>query len=444
MPFTINSPNLPSNVKALDAELKAQWVKVFNSVLADCESEGGEDCEAAAMTQANGVAKARQEESMKFSEVLQIISEASHAAIGALKDLRQELEALELEEDQSGRVMAALELLEQVFAPKDDEDEDKPEHPDDDDDEPMEGTHKPENEHKPKHEAAAATEAFTESLTSGAITILEAEPPESVRDPLLIKMRLIKAGPGNPHDNHYYPGKVLRRDAHVFEGVKLYTTPHNESIRSEENEVGKIRRIVDFEKDGSPIAEAIIWHPAFAEKTRNRAKSGELGSLECSIIGAGISKEGEIDGVQYNIVDSIESGQAVDFVPRAGAGGRAVSVSESATEPEPRQVAPETKAPPETKKPILEKTRVLSVLRETNLPRPSQDRLAGGEYGDAAALAQAIVQETEYVKSVSGSGQPLGGGATQPTAETQTIEQRHAQDAEWYNNLREGHGLSPR
>lgn len=434
MPFVVNSPDLPSNVKALNAELKAQWIEIWNSVFEKCQADNGDDCETVAFQRANGVIKTRQEERMKLSEALKVISEASHAALGALKDLRQEIEGLELEEDRSGRVMAALELLEQVFAPKDDEED--PEHPDDEDEPEME---------EDVSATETASEAFSESLTSGAITIAEVNPPGSVRDPLAIKVRLIKAGPGNPIDKHYYPGDVLRRDAHVFENVKMYTVLHDESKRTEPTEVGKVRKIIEFEEDGSPIADVIIWHPEFAERTRNRAKAGELDSLECSILAKGIAKEADIDGKTFNVVESIESAQAIDFVPNAGAGGKAVGIAES-DKPEPEAgVGKQTEVPdPEPPKPLLEKERVLSVLRETNLPKLSQDRLAEGEYQTDEVLAEAIVHETEYVKSISGSGQPLGGGAAQPMTETKTVEQQRQESAEKYEKLREHCGLAPR
>jgi hypothetical protein len=190
----------------------------------------------------------------------------------------------------------------------------------------------------------------------------------------------------------------------------------------------------------------LIFDPAFAEKTRNRAKENELDTLECSILAQGVAKEADVDGETYNVVESIESAQAIDFVPKAGAGGVAVSVAESADPPpEPEQLElPVTEPAPEAPKPMVEKSHVLSVLRETNLPKPSQERLADGKYQTDDALTEAITKEAEYVKSISGSGQPLGGGATQPATKTETAEQRQERDAAWYSGLREKHGLSPR
>jgi hypothetical protein len=377
--------------------------------------------------------KTRQEESMKFIEAMIAFREASDDMISAVGDLRAAVEALELEEGQGSDVMSALELLEQMVMPRDEEEEPEPD----------EG--EPEMEEEAEVETDAS-ESLTESLT-GAIQIAEADDPKSPRDPLAIKMRLIKAGPGNPHDNHYYPGQVLRRDAYVFEGVKMYTTDHNETDRSERTEVAKIRKIIDYEEDGSPIADVMIFDPMFAEKTRNRAKAGELDSLECSILAKGIAKEADIDGQTYNVVESIESAQAVDFVTRAGAGGQALSIAESADPPpEPEQLElPEAEPEPAKPESMLEKARVLSVLRETNLPKPSQERLADSEYQTDAALAEAIAKEKDFIKSVTGSGQPLGGGQTAPTnQEPLTEEQRLKEDAEWWGETRKKHGLSPR
>jgi len=380
-----------------------------------------------ALSAVRGVSEMNQQEAqkMKILEALAVVSEASSEIASAVSELRAAVEALGLSEDQSGDVMAALEMIEELIAPMEDE---------------TPATEEPESamdtEETPA-ESLPVAEALSESLSS-QIEIVEAETPASPRDPLAIRMRLIKAGPGNPQDKHYYPGEVLKRDAHVFEGVKMYTVDHNEADRSERTEVAKIRSIVDYEEDGSPIGDVIIFDPAFAEKTRNRAKAGQLDSLECSILAKGTAKEGDVDGQKYNVVEAIESAQAVDFVTRAGAGGQALSIAESETG------APDLPKPPEPEpKPLLEKERVLTVLRETSLPKPSQERLAGGEYADESALHEAVLKETAYIKEISGSGTPLGAGPSSPAApEPETAEQRRQRDAAWYSELRERCGLS--
>ena len=171
----------------------------------------------------------------------------------------------------------------------------------------------------------------------------------SPRDPIRLKMRIIKAGAGNPTDNHYYPGDMLRRDARVFEGAKMQLVDHREDQRSVLLEAGTVDKIVDYEPDGSPIAEVTIFHPEFAEQVRNRIKSGKLHTLHCSILGRGIAEQGEIDGEEYNIVKEITGCRYVDFVSKAGAGGMALSqVAEAETKPDKEASMPEDTATNET------------------------------------------------------------------------------------------------
>ena len=53
MPFTV--ADVEKHIKDLTPEQKAQWVNVANSALKKCEDEGGSNCDATAITQANGV-----------------------------------------------------------------------------------------------------------------------------------------------------------------------------------------------------------------------------------------------------------------------------------------------------------------------------------------------------------------------------------------------------
>lgn len=490
MPYTVNSSNLPDYVKSLDVDAKAQWVEVFNSALKSCQDSGGEDCEASAFAQANGVVgigeaewdtayvnnlpdsafaivlpggekddenktvprtlrklpyknaqgnvdlphlrnalarldqidasdaqkaearaelnraadehlKTRQEEGMRISDALTKLGEMSNEIVMAVGDLRSAIEALGVEDE---GVMGALKKLEMMIMPEPEMDEPEPE---------METDPEPES---------AVSESFAERAAS-PVSIVEADAQAGPRDPLRVRMRLIQAGPGNSVDNHYYPGEVLRRDAHVFEGVKMYTVDHKEAERSERTEVAVIDRIADFEEDGSPIGEIVIFDPDFAEKTRNRSKARKLDSLECSILATGMARESDEYGGKYNVVDSIDEAQAVDFVTRAGAGGQALSLVES-------------------DKNHLEPEKVKSLLDETNLPEKSKERLAASQYDSESTLHEAILREVDYVKELSGSGQPLGAGRTEPVQETE--EQRRQRDAEWYEQLREAHGMTPR
>ena len=65
MPWTVD--DVDGFKKGLSDKQKRQWVAIANSALAKCEDEGGENCEASAIRQANGA----MEESMDESEWLQ-------------------------------------------------------------------------------------------------------------------------------------------------------------------------------------------------------------------------------------------------------------------------------------------------------------------------------------------------------------------------------------
>lgn len=62
MPYTTASPNLPKNVKAASAALRAQWVKVWNSAYSQAKKDGksDKDAEGIAFRSANGVLKKRE------------------------------------------------------------------------------------------------------------------------------------------------------------------------------------------------------------------------------------------------------------------------------------------------------------------------------------------------------------------------------------------------
>ena len=53
MPFTI--ADVEKHIKDLTPEQKEQWLSVANSALKKCEDEGGSNCDASAIQQANGV-----------------------------------------------------------------------------------------------------------------------------------------------------------------------------------------------------------------------------------------------------------------------------------------------------------------------------------------------------------------------------------------------------
>lgn len=193
---------------------------------------------------------------------------------------------------------------------------------------------------KPKAEGEQLAESF-----GGLIDLAEAGEAPTSGVPLTMTVGIIKPGWGNEADKHYYPAEVLRRDAGVFAGSKMYETDHKESERSTRTWVSTIESIQGFAEDGSPIAKVIVHDPTFAEKVRALKAAGMLDKMECSILAQGRAKPGQVDGKQANVVEAITAAHAVDWVTRAGAGGRALDLSESATAAQSAPQAPETEEP---------------------------------------------------------------------------------------------------
>ena len=327
-------------------------------------------------------------------------------------------------------------------------------------------------------EAEEAVSEFSESATGQAIQVIHADLQENEnRAPLYMEVELIQPGPGNKRDNHYYPAEVLERDAHIFEGVKMYVTNHNEHERSERTEVSQIEKIIGFSENGAPVARVAVFDPDFAEKTRNREKMGKLNTLECSILASGMAKSGKRDGQKYKIVEAITQAHAVDWVTRAGAGGRAIALAEhdelevsmpesdkelaeveealeatkiheqeteaeteNETQPEtePAQVEdeqePETETTPEEvteSDPVyLSEADVTAYLGETKLPVVSRERLLSQQYIDQAALLEAVKGEIAYIEALTGAGKPNAKPAQVPMPKQRTLaEIKEAQDA---------------
>lgn len=230
---------------------------------------------------------------------------------------------------------------------------------------------------------------LAESIHGAGVTLAEGEAPANgARSPLDINVKLITPGWGNKRDNHYYPAEVLKRDAKMFEGVKMYATDHIAAEKNVRTEVSQIRAITGFAPDGAPIARVTVHDPSFAEMVRNRAAAGLLDSLECSILAYGSAKRGTApDGREGNIVEAITAAQSVDWVTKAGAGGHALALAESAADAAGDQ-------------PMLTEVEKLALLAESGLHTAAQKRLAGAAYADAAALQTAIATEKAYLAEV--------------------------------------------
>jgi len=277
--------------------------------------------------------------------------------------------------------------------------------------------------------------------------IAEADP---ARAPLKLKVKLIKPGFGNLKDNHWYDPDVLKRDAKVFEGAKMHIVNHDPAKKSEATEVSVVEKILGFDDAGAPIAQVAVFDPYFAEKCRNREAQGYLETLECSILGQGTSRPFEKDGRVGKFIESITAIESVDWVTRAGAGGHALQIAESANSnieggnmPEQENVEvtttiPVTETPAQTAtEPVAEQTATpapqpahLSEVEVTNLLEADKTlspltrvKLSERQYETAEALAAAVTTEKAYLKELLGSGQPFAMGATNP-APALSLEER--------------------
>jgi len=313
---------------------------------------------------------------------------------------------------------------------------------------------------------------FAESLaeSDGGATLGVIEAPAAMREKgtlCLIDFVPIEPGWGNKKDNHHYALDMLRREAPKFVGAKMYATNHVEEEKNVRNEVSQVIECpVRFTETGAPVARAAVYDRDFEYSIRQRNKAQRLEDLHCSIFADGLVKEGfELDGRTGKDVTAITEVKSVDWVARAGAGGRALSLVEAAQsvpikqgaeemaenevkeEPTPvvekeEGVKPEKIA--ETEEPVMTTAVVLKALIGANLPVPVALRLAEREYANEAALAEAIETATIEVTAILESAKPKAQPASkafglQESAkpeETGTNEERVREVLTRYNVVR--------
>jgi len=257
--------------------------------------------------------------------------------------------------------------------------------------------------------------------------------------PLHAIVRLIRPGWGNKAHNHYYPKEVLKRDAHLFIGAKMYETDHRPNEKSTRTWTATIEDIAGFDSQGAPLARVAIHDAGFANRLRNLNELGMLEKMECSIYASGTAKKGfELGGRRGKQVESITNVSSVDWVTRAGAGGAAVSLVESEntnkesnmtkeinekqeleTHEEPEQ-EPQSETQVEQVEEVhieegdpepqfLGVVQIKEILAETALPKYAQTRLAySGKFISKEEVQEAANAELEYIKNVTQSGKVFG------------------------------------
>lgn len=302
-------------------------------------------------------------------------------------------------------------------------------------------------------ESHDATDEDTANLTVSEAAAVET----GRRAPVIVDFQMIKPGPGNKKDNHYYPADVLARDIGVFGEADVFATDHKAEQRSELTKVGKVLKVpTRFTEDQAPVARVLIYDPAQAEKARNRADSDALSTLECSIYGSGRAKPRKIDGVEYKVVEAITAGKYLELVSKAGAGGHALNLAENdggetmsdeqkakETEGEEEQTTQEVdlaegeqeqgQGQEETTEEAesLAEAEVKSALVEVRLPDKVKVLLAGQSYADKAALDEVIAEMVEEFKEATGSGRPTvrRSAVHKPKSKDSLAEVEKTQDA---------------
>lgn len=268
--------------------------------------------------------------------------------------------------------------------------------------------------------------------SGGSVTLIDeaATQDSSAR----LDVVFIRPGFGNTRDNNYYSTDMLRENAPKFVGAKMYETDHKAGEKNTRTWVSTVTRLKGFTDDGAPIGEVAIHDPNFAQRVRNLKELGLIEKMECSVLADATAEKGsfEFGGRSGKKIKEIVRVDSIDWVTRAGAGGHAVAISESDMEESmeestPKSGAPavlQVEAPPEPVETVesveeseeivkLSEVEIRDVIDKSRLPQVSKDRLSSSEYTSLQELETAVSAEVEYVKTLTGSGKPLGLGSSQ-------------------------------
>lgn len=384
--------------KSADTPAKQKkWAAVANSALQSCLDDDREQdvCEASAIKQANSViSEWEPDENVTENNTTDtVIGDEETQPVGDLREAGKRLNRSQIK-----RLQGALEVIQDTLSWANYDDV------------------------VPEVEEEEVSE-FAESGSGRAMKLVEVDQAEVV--PLHLEVALIEPGFGNKRDNHYYPKDVLKRDAKVFEGVKMYESDHGP--KSTRLWVSTVKEIKGFTESGAPIGLVSVCDPGFATRIMALEADDLLDKMECSIFANGKARKGKVEGRKTKIVEGITEASAVDWVTRGGAGGRVLSLSE--LEEESMSEEPEGTDLDEGKKKaedadfnegdedpqedFLEISEVKEALGKTNLPDASRARLSEADYQSEDELSDAIKAEVVYVKELTGSGKPFGQGTSE-------------------------------
>lgn len=318
--------------------------------------------------------------------------------------------------------------------------------------------------------SADAAESASVEIEGECIPLIEAV---RLRADGTVPVKLIQAGWGS---TGFYGADMLKRDGpKVFvKGLHMHLDHPTKSEERERPERSVATLAGVLESDAR-------WEEAGADGPGLYADAKPLGEMKdrlpeiaphigLSIRAMGGYKEGEVEGRKGKIIEGITSATSVDFVTRAGAGGKVLALMESLRESRPILT---TKAANAAKEKIvteaeaqalreanaalvaeqatlvadvarLKETIVLGAARElvsarlaeSKLPDITRARLAvslvaspivtdGALDADAygQAITEAIRVESEYVAFLTGAGQIKGLGTTGAPAFTSNLKE---------------------
>ena len=164
--------------------------------------------------------------------------------------------------------------------------------------------------------------------------------PDSSGKGGMVTIDLIREGFGNPRDQHYYTAEVLREAAPSFVGAQMFANHLSPELqkklkglpRNIQDLMGRVREteiVTDGEgrtvmRGTASISQPWLWNMV----------EHDPDLLGVSINARGRSVTGQKDGRSAKIVEAISNVGSVDWVSKAGAGGKVFALMEAQAEEE--------------------------------------------------------------------------------------------------------------